>query len=158
MVGIQIHSVDNNAAVPWEYYPNDFENDTMGEVMVGQLAKLNGDKLDRRVTTLEYGPLYILMSKDENGEIPAVRIRDDMVLEGYVLEGWNAVVMLGGGLAVITPEIKDGLYTSAFVPAAAIPNSKTPVFECVGLLEADETITSTDGDTATRKALARLAK
>lgn len=75
-----IHSIANENVVPWEYFPCSDALIT-GEVLAfkdGKMVSATADLIAAKV------PLYLSMCEKDAGEeeIPAVRIRDDMILEG----------------------------------------------------------------------------
>lgn len=75
-----IHSIANENVVPWEYFPCSDALIT-GEVLAlkdGKMVSATAEMLETKL------PLYLSMCEKAAGEeeIPAVRIRDDMILEG----------------------------------------------------------------------------
>lgn len=101
-LGIQIHSVDNNAAVPWEYYPLS-EADAGTKVYVGKALSLLRGEVGSGITV--ESELYLsAVNQDFTGEeweheegplIAVVHVRDDMVLEGYALDAAGPEIKLG---------------------------------------------------------------
>lgn len=114
MVGIQIHSVDNNAAVPWEYYPLS-ETNAGRKIYVGEALSLFLGEVGSGITV--ESELYLsAVNQDFTGEewergegplIAVVHVRDDMVLEGYALDIVGPEIKLGDRAMI---SVSDGCY------------------------------------------------
>lgn len=150
-----IHNVANENVVPWEYFPC---SDALipGEVLAfkdGKMVSATAEMLETKL------PLYLSMCEKGAGEeeIPAVRIRDDMILEGPsvppedldILEGDIAYMTSIATLAgqELAGEIRRGLHASHVINKTTLENEQDAqhvLFEVVGILPPDpEAETST---------------
>lgn len=150
-----IHSIANENVVPWEYFPC---SDALipGEVLAfkdGKMVSATADLLATKV------PLYLSMCEKGAGEeeIPAIRIRDDMILEGPsvppedldILEGDIAYMTSMAAFAgqELAGEIRRRSHASHVIIKTTLENEQNAqhvLFEVVGVLPPDpEAETST---------------
>lgn len=143
-----IHSIANENVVPWEYFPCSDALIT-GEVLAfkdGKMVSATADLIAAKV------PLYLSMCEKDAGEeeIPAVRIRDDMILEGVcvpleegeILEGARGYIvdfatLVGDGVDL--GEIRQLLHASHALNLLSSENAEGEgeqhiLFEVVGVL------------------------
>lgn len=143
-----IHSIANENVVPWEYFPCSDALIT-GEVLAFKDGKMVSATLADLVLKK---PLYLSMCEKDAGEeeIPAVRIRDDMILEGgcipleegEILEGARGYIVDFATLAgdgVELGEIRQLLRASHALNLLSSENAEGEseqhiLFEVVGVL------------------------
>ena len=143
-----IHSIANENVVPWEYFPCSDALIT-GEVLAfkdGKMVSATAGLLATKV------PLYLSMCEKGAGEeeIPAVRIRDDMILEGYpfvmyvknqfadFVEGARGFMSSLADLPDdegLVSELRRTLHVSHMVSLLAEDSAAALLFEVVGVAE-----------------------
>lgn len=165
-LGIQIHSVDNNAAVPWEWH----EYNNKG---IPYDTKIGAGKVlyygEKGLTDSNQGTLDVLMyltlfrqvvPANSIDKVALAPIRDDMVLEGYVLDSEEMPVMLGDKCEITGQQNDEGFDERYFLPSKGLGGSQGR-FECVGIITDCEPVQVTIGaakGTLTKKVLVRLIK
>lgn len=165
MVGIQIHSVDNNAAVPWEWHT--YKNATSGteKYAAGYLYRYGDKGLSAGSDSILKPNAYYLslthieVEQEQEVDAPFIYIRDDMVLEAYAGEFEDNPIKLGDKVYRTKAKDIEGRLTIVLSNAAA--GSGLP-FEVVGIItDCEPALIKIDDDTfspLTKKVLVRLVK
>lgn len=167
MVGIQIHSVDNNAAVPWEWLT--YKKTTPGteKYAAGHLFHYGGSGLSegagsitgRRACYISLA--HIEVEEGQEVDAPFICIRDDMVLEAYALDLEDNPIKLGD--KPFTSVFEDAEGRKAHILTNAGVGNRTR-FEVVGIItDCDvEYVDMSDTESVlvplTKKVLVRLIK
>lgn len=166
MVGIQIHSVDNNAAVPWERHT--YKNETTGteKYAVGHFFHYGNSRLSAGVgSILEPHAYYLSLAHievEEGQEVdaPFICIRDDMVLEAYVIDSEDSIKLGDRPSLVVFKDVEGRRAHILTIPGVG----NRTLFEVVGIItDCDVEYIDMGGMESviaplTKKVLVRLAK
>ena len=165
MVGIQIHSVDNNAAVPWEWH--EYDNRALSDAKIGAGTVLwYAEKgLTSGNQALPGNRMYLsvfrqVVPANSVDNVVLAPIRDDMVLEGYVRASGEMPVMLGEKAALTGQQDNEG-FSVMYFATERLTGITGGRFEIVGIITDCEPVEVEMGQataTLTQKVLVRLVK
>lgn len=167
MVGIQIHSVDNNAAVPWEQHTYKILSGGAEKHAAGCLYHYGDKGLTAGAGFIGEPKAYYLslthIEVEEGQEVdaPFICIRDDMVLEAYAFDSEDNPIKLGDKTYELDFDDVEGRRTIALTNMEA--GISLP-FEVVGIItDCDVEYADAGGNESnivplTKKVLVRLIK